>query len=69
MPSLISAKTGRDASLIIILNNANGVQLTNGVLPVGLSEVTVEMTDLLLAGMEDTDEFRDMLYTHTPTCW
>jgi hypothetical protein len=51
---------------LILLNNANDVQLTNGVLPVGLSEVTVEMTDLLLAGMKDTDEFLDMLHTHTP---
>ena len=59
----IAQQTGRDASLMILLNNANGVQLTNGVLPAGLSEVTIEMNDLL-PGMADTDEFRDMLYAH-----
>jgi hypothetical protein len=60
----IAQQTGRDASLMILLNNVNGVQLTNGVLPAGLSEVTIQLMDLgLLPGMADTDEFRDKLYS------
>jgi hypothetical protein len=59
----IAQQTGRDASLMILSNNANGIQLTNGVLPACLSEVTIEMIDLL-PGMSDTDEFRDMLLAH-----
>ena len=60
----IAQQTGKEASLMIILNNANGAQLTNGVLPAGLSEVTIiEMNDML-PGMSDTDEFRDMLFAH-----
>ena len=57
----IAGNTGHDAAAMTLV--CDGGELTADALPAGLSQVTVTLESPLLPGMEDTDEFRDMLYS------
>ena len=58
----IAQQTGVLPMSMRLANSEDGAELTGNLLPAGL-EVTVLLESPLLPGMEDTDEFRDMLYS------